>query len=183
MNTNLVREAQIFATAAHGAINQKRKYTGEPYIKHPEEVVRILCNATAVTDEMIAAAWLHDVVEDTAITLETIQLIFGHKIAFYVEQLTDVSKPEDGNRAARKAIDLAHTAKCVPETATIKLADLISNTQSIAKLDPNFARVYIPEKVKTLAVLTHGDKFLHTLATRICISYLKDGEIDGSISM
>jgi (p)ppGpp synthase/HD superfamily hydrolase len=67
---------------------------------------------------MIAAAWLHDVVEDTPVTLEDLHSEFGEGIAELVEALTDISRPEDGNRRKRKAIDrehLAHAQKTLRE--------------------------------------------------------------------
>jgi hypothetical protein len=78
--------------------------------------------------------------------------------------LTDVSRPEDGNRAARKAIDLAHTAKASPAAKTIKLADLIDNTRSIVERDPDFAKVYLQEKARLLEVLQEGDPTLMAMA-------------------
>jgi hypothetical protein len=84
-----------------------------------------------------------------------------------VEQLTDVSRPEDGNRAKRKAIDRAHTAKASPEAKTIKLADLIDNTRSIVELDPGFAKIYLVEKVLLLEVLQEGDAGLWEMARRM----------------
>ena len=152
----IVEKAKLFATAAHAATGQNRKYTGEPYINHPAEVVDIIeRNAIYYTDKQLAAAWLHDVVEDTAVTIELIAQLFGGRIAVLVENLTDISRPEDGNRAARKAIDLAHIAECRPQAATIKVADLISNTRSIAERDPDFAKVYLPEKLEVLKVLAN----------------------------
>jgi guanosine-3',5'-bis(diphosphate) 3'-pyrophosphohydrolase len=151
--------ARLFATAAHAAVGQKRKYTGEPYINHPAEVVEIVKTVTD-NSEMICAAWLHDVVEDTEITLEVIEEHFGNRVRELVYWLTDVSKPEDGNRAARKAIDRQHIA-CAPAAAqTVKLADLISNTASIVERDPDFAKVYLKEKALLLEVLTRGEPTL-----------------------
>jgi len=60
------------------------------------------------------AAWLHDTVEDTPCTLDDVRNMCGEEVAVLVEMLTDTSKPEDGNRAARKAIDREHTAKASP---------------------------------------------------------------------
>lgn len=151
--TSLVYKAQIYASAAHGAVGQVRKYTGEPYIVHPAEVVRILRTAGVTDQFMLAAAWLHDVVEDTQITQRDLLTVFGPVVCILVNQLTDQSRPEDGNRAARKAIDLQHTALAHPEAKSVKLADLISNTRSIVEHDPRFARTYLAEKRLLLEVL------------------------------
>jgi (p)ppGpp synthase/HD superfamily hydrolase len=157
---DVVRKAQVYAMAAHAAVGQKRKYTFEPYIVHPAEVAKIVAGVPGATPDMVAAAWLHDVVEDTGCTFTDIHMGFGIDIATLVQWLTDVSKPEDGNRAARKAIDRAHSAQAPAEAQTIKLADLISNSRSIVQHDPEFAKVYLEEKRLLLEVMTKGDPTL-----------------------
>ena len=154
---DVVEKARVFATAAHAAVAQLRKYTGEPYIVHPAEVFSIVSTVEGATEEMLAAAWLHDVVEDTGVTNETIRAMFGDKVAELVGWLTDVSRPEQGNRATRKAIDRAHSAAAPAEAQTIKLADLISNTRSIMAHDEKFAKTYLEEKRLLLEVMTKGD--------------------------
>jgi len=99
---DIVRKAQVYAMAAHAAVGQKRKYTNEPYIVHPAEVAKIVAGVPGATPDMVAAAWLHDVVEDTGCTFTDIHMAFGIDIATLVGWLTDVSKPEDGNRAHRQ---------------------------------------------------------------------------------
>lgn len=162
-----IESAKVFCLASHAAVGQLRKYTGEPYHLHPFEVADTVAGTEYCTEEMIVAALLHDVVEDTQVNLDVIARQFGMVVASYVEQLTDVSKPEDGNRAARKAIDLAHTAKASPQAKTIKLADLISNSRSIVERDPKFAKVYLAEKRALLEVLKEGDPTLYTIAYEI----------------
>jgi hypothetical protein len=87
-------------------------------------------------------------------------MAFGIDIATLVGWLTDVSKPEDGNRAHRKAIDRPHSAEAPAEAQTVKLADLISNSRSIVAHDPAFAKTYLEEKRLLLAVMTKGDPTL-----------------------
>lgn len=160
--------AYAFCIAAHAAVGQKRKYTGEPYALHPIEVSKLIEEkVVGATEEMLIAALLHDVVEDTAITLDLIAAQFGLIVASYVEQLTDVSRPQDGNRAARKALDCAHLADASPEAKTIKLADLISNSRSIREHDPEFAKVYLAEKRELLKVLQEGDPTLFKMALEL----------------
>jgi len=159
----IVEKARTFATAAHSAVGQLRKYTMESYIVHPAEVVSIV-SAVAHTDEMLAAAWLHDVVEDTGVTIEVIKQEFGQEVAELVGWLTDVSKPEQGNRAVRKAIDREHTAMAPAAAQTVKLADLISNTRSIVAHDKKFARTYLAEKRALLEVMSRADATLMALA-------------------
>lgn len=151
--------ARSFAAFAHGSINQTRKYTGEPYITHPAAVVAIV-RSVSHTEEMIAAAWLHDTVEDTNTTIGDIERQFGREVAKLVSMLTDVSVASDGKRAVRKQLDLQHTAQACPQAKTIKLADLLDNTRSIVAHDPDFARVYLKEKVALLEVLRDGNEKL-----------------------
>ena len=146
---------------AHG--DQKRKYTNDPYIVHPIAVSEIV-KTVAHTDEMVAAALLHDVVEDTPVTIDEIKTKFGSKVAELVGWLTDISRPEDGNRKTRKAIDRDHSARAPADAQTIKVADLIHNTQSIEKHDPHFYKVYKEEKIKLLSVLTEADQTLVRIA-------------------
>lgn len=177
---NLPDRALAFARAAHG--EQKRKYTGNPYIEHPIRVAQLVKEAGG-TEEMIAAAYLHDVVEDVSLEkirelcgittlikdhsgfpesersnkLHCLAYQFGHIVASLVEMVTDVSLPTDGNRKARKQKDLEHLAQASPEGKTIKLADLIDNSRDIVKNDPDFAKVYMREKAALLPVLFGGN--------------------------
>lgn len=157
--TTLVERARVFATAAHAAVGQRRKYTDEPYIVHPAEVAAIVA-AAGGTDEMVAAAFLHDVVEDTQVTHQDILDEFGSEVAELVGWLTDVSCPEDGNREVRKALDRAHSAAAPAAAQTVKVADLISNTKTIVQFGGGFAKVYLAEKRLLLEVLTRADPAL-----------------------
>lgn len=141
-NRVLIKALQ-FAIVAHG--DQKRKYTGLPYVTHTIEVATIVAEHGG-SDAQIVAALLHDTVEDTPVELQEIADEFGTEIAELVGWLTDVSKPEDGNRATRKALDKAHILAAPHDAQFVKLADLISNTRSIVDHDPDFAKVYLKEK-------------------------------------
>ena len=113
---------------------------------------------------MVAAALLHDVLEDTDVTFDLLVEQFGSEVADLVLWLTDVSKPEDGNRSTRKALDRQHSAAAPAAAQTVKVADLISNTRSIVAHDPNFSKVYLEEKRLLLDMLTKADPHLLTVA-------------------
>jgi (p)ppGpp synthase/HD superfamily hydrolase len=166
MEGHIVDRALAFATIAHG--DQKRKYSGEPYIVHPVEVMKIV-ETVEHDDSMLAAALLHDVVEDTDVTIEEIEASFGSDVAELVGFLTDVSKPEDGNRKHRKGMDREHSAQSSARAQTVKLADLISNSRDILENDPSFAKVYLHEKSLLLDVLTQGDRELHARAATFIV--------------
>lgn len=168
MESEGVKRAIEFATEAHGS--QKRKYTGDPYIVHPIEVANILAQR-GFSEDVVIAAILHDVVEDTPVTNAEIAKEFGSKVASLVAMVTDVSRPTDGNRRARKELDRQHLAGASNEGKSIKLADLISNSKSILKHDPNFAKVYMAEKKALLGVLKGGDSQLYRQAVDIIEKY------------
>ena len=150
---SLLSRADVFAAQVHR--DQTRKYTGEPYVEHCRSVAAIVSQHTS-DEEVIAAALLHDTLEDTPTTHGDLERIFGKRVADLVLEVTDVSRPEDGNRATRKERDRQHLLLSSREGATIKLADLMDNTSSIVQHDPKFARVYLHEKRAVLEVLRHG---------------------------
>jgi len=161
--SDLVQRAQSFATQAHQRINQRRKYTNAPYTDHLAATAKLV--ATVTDDPMtIAAAWLHDAVEDTPVTIQDLQREFGEEVAQLVLELTDISTPSEGNRATRKAIDLRHLAAASSRAKTVKLADLINNCTDVTKHDARFAVVYLQEMAALLEVLKEGHQDLYVLA-------------------
>ena len=162
----LVRRAKAFAVQAHTSIVHLRKYTSAPYAVHLENVAALV--ATVTDDpQTLAAAWLHDVVEDTPTTLEDVEREFGRPVAELVGSLTDVSRPGDGNRALRKGRDREHLAQASAAAKTIKLADLIDNCRDICRNDPKFAKVYLAEMKELLEVLRDGDDRLYGQAVAV----------------
>lgn len=153
--TDLLRDARRFATEAHHRIDHRRRYTNRPYATHLRAVAEIV---RSVTDdpELLAAARLHDILEDTTATAEEIERKFGAGVAALVVDLTDVSRPSDGNRAQRKAIDRQHLARASDRAKTIKLADVIDNCTDVVRNDPRFGRVFVAEARSLLDVLEGG---------------------------
>lgn len=164
--SELVKKAKDFATTEHRRINHVRKYSNEPYQIHLEAVAKLVASVSD-DEEIIAAAWLHDTAEDTPATLGDIEKIFGSSVAELVEELTDISKPSDGNRAARKEIDRQHLAQASRRAKTIKLADLIHNSEDIVNNDKKFAITYLSEMQALLEVLIGGDITLLKRADKI----------------
>lgn len=143
-----------FAQCAHRL--HKRKYTGETYSNHCRNVADLVAEHTS-DPAVLAAAALHDVLEDTEVTPAELRDVFGDRVTLLVIEVTDVSRPEDGNREVRKRLDREHLARSSSGGATIKLADLIDNTSSIVRHDKGFARSYLREKEALLEVLKHGN--------------------------
>lgn len=146
-----VNAAMWFMIGAHEAVGQKVKWTGAAYYHHPLQTHRLLielCDrfGIEVTWEEECAMLLHDVIEDTGVLFDCIERFFGPVVLEIVEGLTDVAKPEDGNRAARIKINREHSAHAHPSAKKCKISDLCCNTRSIVEQNRGFAHVYLPEK-------------------------------------
>jgi (p)ppGpp synthase/HD superfamily hydrolase len=168
---SLRSKAMRFAEEAHRGVT--RRYTGEPYVTHPFNVAMLVSTATA-DEEVVAAALLHDVLEDTAVSLDEITAAFGPRVAALVVEVTDVytaKRHPDLNRVSRKALERERLATVSNEAKTIKLADLVDNTGSIMTHDPNFGRVYLKEKELLLEALGGGDERLMSLARNLIAAY------------
>ncbi len=154
-------QAMMFARQVHAS--QVRKYTGNPYVDHLAEVAGIVSTVAPFGSMslMVAVAWLHDCVEDQGVSLGDIKRDFGPDAVLGVAALSDL---EEGNRATRKAASRARLAAADGWIQTIKCADLISNTSSIVKHDPEFAVTYLAEKRALLEVMTRADRRLWNLA-------------------
>jgi len=151
----LVLRAVAFAATAHG--NQRRKYTDEPYLNHLLSVGHGVAQRT-MDPHIIAAAVLHDVLEDTDTHPAQLKREFSERVAALVLELTDVYTHEaypGVNRKERKRMEAERMARVSPEAQLIKAYDLMDNTRSITEHDPGFAKVYLAEK---RAVLSHMDK-------------------------
>lgn len=164
--------AMMIAREAHK--DQVRKYTGNPYADHLAEVAGIV--ATIVDDDfgrphaMIAVAWLHDVVEDCAYTPAMLTDALMDKqyrpseVEMVVRGVMLLSDLEEGDRATRKRLSRERLAAAPGWVQTIKCADLISNTSSIVKHDPDFAKVYLEEKRLLLDMMPKADVRLWNIA-------------------
>jgi hypothetical protein len=157
-----IESGSEFARKAHA--DHKRKFTGEPYWNHLHEVAMTL-KAHGATPDVIVAGYLHDTIEDTAVTYFDLVEAFDENVANLVMQVTDVSRantgntPEGkGNRALRKAVDRQYRAGATWQGQMISCSDCLSNTKDILANGGGFARIYVPEKKLLLGVL---DKVRH----------------------
>lgn len=161
---NVSFEAMLFAREVHK--DQKRKYTGNPYVDHLAEVAGIVSTAIPYSlgdfiDYILATAWLHDCMEDQGVSYITLLDRFGPTVADGVKMLSDM---ETGNRANRKEASRKRLSDAEFWVQDIKCADIISNTSSIVQHDPKFAVLYLEEKRLLLDVMTRGDEGLLRMA-------------------
>ena len=164
---NMIARATLFADQAHDG--QLRKFTGLPYISHPMEVMQIVRGVTS-DDDILAAAVLHDVIEDCDVTFSDLMLEFNERVATLVYQVTNAADAADGDRIARAYINRAVMANASADAQTIKLADIISNLSSIdiaLECDPAWTRMYLEEKIDMINVLNNGNQALKKRAASL----------------
>ncbi|MBS1584550.1 MAG: HD domain-containing protein [Bacteroidetes bacterium] len=175
MSNDVLKQVETFARDAHRG--QKRKYNDDPYIVHPVRVMQ-LCSKYTRDVPMLAAALLHDVLEDTAVTEEEMLHFLltimpeaeAKRTLQLVIELTDVYVKADYpklNRRARKAKELERLATTSAGSQTVKYADIIDNGTEIVKQDADFAKVYLAECSTLLKKLNAGNKELYAEAVRV----------------
>lgn len=164
----LIAKARAFAIKAHDG--QTRKNNDLPYIVHPSRVADYIRGLPNATEEMVAAAWLHDVVEDCGVSLDEIKAEFGDVVARIVGEVTDPPKSArpNMNRAARKAEDKVRLSLASREAKILKLVDRIDNVKDMIHdvldgLDLEFARLYADESFSLAHVLMDADARLASI--------------------
>lgn len=134
-----IESAAHFAKVAHG----EQKYGNFPYVYHLQKVFETLQRFGCQDENILAAAWLHDVVEDTNVTREQVALFFGKTIEDLVWRVTN-AKGVGKNRAERHAV----TYKKIVESndaLMLKLADRIANTEESIARNPKLLQMYKKE--------------------------------------
>lgn len=169
---DLLEKITDFGDKAHG--EQLRKYVPDRYMVHPVRVMEHLKQYTSDIT-VLAAALLHDVLEDTPVTRREIEIFLSKEMApmevektvRLVVELTDVYVKKDYpklNRRTRKAKEIERLIEISPEAQTVKYADILDNTSEISDNDPSFALVYLSESLAILKKLDRGNAELRTKA-------------------
>jgi len=156
MTCILIEKAKLISRIAHRG---QTRSVGEPYFEHPCRVA----NAAVVLgcpDHVVAASYLHDVIEDCEINAEELTRLLSDApltvpTVDLVLEVTNVAKPSDGNRAVRMGINRDHLAKSSLWGATLKCFDITDNLSSDF-YDAQWARIYFAEKELELPVLKHA---------------------------
>jgi guanosine-3',5'-bis(diphosphate) 3'-pyrophosphohydrolase len=125
----MVREAYHLASKAHEG--QRRRDNGRPYIEHPLAVAELL-NDAGYDGEVIAAALLHDVVENTEMALDDVAKAFGDRVAGLVDALTEDDAIEAF--ASRKRALRAEAERAGDDALAIYAADKLSNARALRRL-------------------------------------------------
>jgi guanosine-3',5'-bis(diphosphate) 3'-pyrophosphohydrolase len=151
-NEDLLNRAYVYAMRAHG---EQRRDSGDPYFSHPLQVAAILTDLK-LDDATIAAALLHDTIEDTDATRAEIDRLFGHDIGVLVEGLTKLKKLDLVSKEAKQAENLRKLLLAIADDVRvllIKLADRLHNMRTLAHRPPEARRVTAEETLDIYAPL------------------------------
>lgn len=181
---DLLNAIIVFTDNAHG--NQTRKYTADRYIVHPVRVMQ-LCQVYTNRLPILAAALLHDVLEDTAtneadirnflLTLMPVEEV--NKTVQLVQELIDIYTKQQyphWNRKKRRAMEAARLEKVSADAQTIKYADIIDNSKEIIPNDPDFAFRFLKECKAILLMARAGNPELRQIALELVNSGLKKSD-------
>lgn len=163
-----------FCIMAHEG--QKRKHSGEPFHVHPIAVARMIYNNDVNTSkDVLDAAYLHDVLEDTKYTVHDLRNEgFSEITIALVTECTNIYSKMPWKRADKRRTEANRIKSISCEAKTIKIADSIHNMTDFIAQDPVFARnVYIPEKRLLLDnALLDGNGKLWNVADRIIKNFM-----------
>ncbi len=155
LDESLIRRAFEFSWNAH--VKGKPRASGEPYFSHPYEVALVIAKEIPLDDVSVAAALLHDVVEDTTFDLKAIRSDFGNEIADIVDGVTKISgavESHDISRAENYRKMLLSMAKDV-RVILVKFADRLHNMRTLAFLPPEKQERIARETLEIYAPLAH----------------------------
>lgn len=157
--SDLVQAARLFANGGHYRIEMHRNPAWQGPEVHLKSVAQIV-SSVSQDETMIAAAWLHDIVQDTWVTLDVIERKFGSEVARIVGELTPANLPTHEARAAQFAVERQHFASASAAAKTIKIADLIDTCRDLNKRDTASLGRYAAEARELVDVLEEGDAHL-----------------------
>jgi GTP pyrophosphokinase len=151
---DLLRRAFEFARAAHAGVSRA---SGHPYISHPVEVAALLAEM-GLDDRALAAALLHDVIEDTAVTVADLRKEFGEEVSGLVNGVTKLSRIDFRTQRERQAQNLRKMLLAVARdlrVILIKLADRLHNMRTLTSLPPERRREIAQETLQIFAPIAH----------------------------
>ena len=151
---SLLRRAYQFSARYHMA---QVRLSGAPFLSHPLEVAHILADLR-LDVPTIATALLHDVVEDTSVTLDEVRENFGEEVAHLVEGVTKISRLDFSSREERQAENVRKMLLAMVDdlrVILIKLADRLHNMRTLQYMSPEKQRSVAQETLDIYAPLAH----------------------------
>lgn len=153
---NKIIVAAKFAARAHAG--QRRKWTDAPYIMHPARVAGRAILSPEADEAMVAAAWLHDTMEDCDVSAGVLEEFFGARVLSLVQWLTNASKGSMLPRAERKKLDREKLAGAPITAKQIKLIDRIDNLRELPCTADTvgFCQLYAEESRLLVPIIAAG---------------------------
>ena len=168
LDFELINKAIYWARKYHG--DQKRQ-TGEPYYTHPLEVAYMVSDYNLKTD-VIVASILHDIVEDTKVTVEMIQSTFGSRIAEMVDRLTR-NRPDGSKLSVEQILNNAYQ-KQDEEVLLIKLFDRLHNLTTLdAMTDEKKKKIALETLSSFLTIALSFDEHGDQMIAKLCFNHLQ----------
>ncbi len=155
---SLILRAAHYAQQAHHG--QTREGTGDPYIVHPGRVASRVSRLDEATEEMVAAAWLHDVVEDCGVTRDEIASLFGIGVCDIVIGMTNLKKDCGLSNRLRRKSDLDRIVAATRPVKLVKFCDRIDNVRDSDRASVGFRQSYIVKAQGFLDALRGTDEEL-----------------------
>lgn len=183
----ILEQVRHFVIEAHK--DQRRKFADEPYVAHLERVMGI-CRDYLPQIDVLSAALMHDLLEDTEVKREQIRIFLeplvnaseAARILMLVEELTDVythDRYPSWNRRKRKTKEAERISHTSADAQTIKYADIIDNCQDILNSDPDFAWKFLHECRQLIQVMTKGNQQLRLVARDMVEKQLQAAQVPG----
>jgi (p)ppGpp synthase/HD superfamily hydrolase len=168
---NLVARAQLWAVRAHHG--QFRKFSGQPYVEHPKRVAQIILRykESANLDTLLAAALLHDTLEDTSTTTEDLFYEFGPEVTNLVVEL---STPEEVTKDDKKKYLAQKMSGMTSYALVIKLADRLENCSDLRHTNKEFRRSYVKETKYIISEIIATRSFLSNTHLDLIHDILKE---------
>jgi guanosine-3',5'-bis(diphosphate) 3'-pyrophosphohydrolase len=133
MGTRLLVDALAFAAYKH-RLQRRKDPEASPYINHPIALAHLLASAGVTNARVLAAAILHDTIEDTETTYEELRERFGKTVAGVVREVSD---DKTLPKAERKRLQIEHAKELSRRARLVKLADKICNVRDVASNPPH----------------------------------------------
>jgi guanosine-3',5'-bis(diphosphate) 3'-pyrophosphohydrolase len=176
--SQLVRDAYELLVDKH--VGQVQKVNGRPYVEHPAAVATDVSEA-GFDPEMVAAALLHDIVEDSHVTVDDVRERFGDRVAGLVEAMTDRAEIEPYER--RKALHRERVVAAGPEAAAIFAADKLNNVRALRSAyqeqGEEVAKRFVQPLEAKLRVWVADAEMVSAYAAAVPYAQVLEEEVDG----
>lgn len=168
---SVVARAELMAVTGHDAIGQKRKFTDLPYHTHCRKVAELVAEHTSDKD-IIAAGWVHDLLEDTGVTSTHIATHLGNHVAMLVLGVTKYNAYGD-NEHLNLLHEIGRFIEADEDVCLLKLCDIRANVADMSPMaDIEFIAEWVPKKI-AMVLAIKLDTCVHTALCDAVIQFIR----------